>query len=151
MSARVQHAHREPALPGASAETAVPGSEPEPVVGKRPGNQEDRRARGVADAMKGEAGAVGRDEVFGRHASIPLRRADSATIEGVGEMGKLLLVAGLVLAALGGLLLAAARLGIRRIPGTIVVSGKHVTFIFPLILCLVLSIVLTLILSFWRR
>jgi len=66
-------------------------------------------------------------------------------------MGKLLLVAGLVLAALGGLLLAAARLGIRRIPGTIVVTGKHVTFVFPLILCLVVSIVLTLILSFWRR
>jgi len=66
-------------------------------------------------------------------------------------MGKLLLVAGLALAALGGLLLAAARLGARRIPGTIVFSGKHVTFVFPLLLCLVLSIVLTLILSFWRR
>ena len=69
----------------------------------------------------------------------------------MGEIGRLLLVFGLALAAIGALLLAAARFGIRRIPGTIVVTGKHVTFIFPLILCLVLSLVLTLILSLWRR
>jgi hypothetical protein len=69
----------------------------------------------------------------------------------MGDMGKLLLVAGLGLAAVGALLLAAARLGWRRFPGTIVLSGKHATFVFPLLLCLIVSLLLTLILSLWRR
>lgn len=69
----------------------------------------------------------------------------------MGEMGKLLLVFGLVVAVIGGLLLAAARLGMRRISGTLVVSEKHVTFVFPFLLCLVLSLVLTLVLTLWKR
>ena len=66
-------------------------------------------------------------------------------------MGKLLVVAGAVLAAAGLLLLAAARLGWRRFPGTFVFSGKHVTFVFPILLCVVISLLLTLILALWRR
>jgi hypothetical protein len=69
----------------------------------------------------------------------------------VGEMGKLLVLAGLVLAAAGVLLIAAARLGWRRLPGTLVLSGRHVTFVFPILLCVVISLLLTLILSLWRR
>ena len=66
-------------------------------------------------------------------------------------MGKLLVVAGVVLAAAGLLLLAAARLGWRRFPGTLVFSGKHVTFVFPILLFVVISLLLTLILALWRR
>jgi hypothetical protein len=72
-------------------------------------------------------------------------------MKALGEMGKLLVLAGIVLAAAGLLLLAAARLGWRRFPGTLVFSGKHVTFVFPLLLCVVISLLLTLILSLWRR
>ena len=66
-------------------------------------------------------------------------------------MGKLLVLAGVVLAAAGLVLLAVAKLGWRRFPGTVVLSGKHVTFVFPVLLCIVLSLLLTLILSLWRR
>jgi len=69
----------------------------------------------------------------------------------VGELGKFLLVAGVALAAIGGLLLAAGRVGARRIPGTLVVSGRHGTFVFPVLLCIVLSILLTILLSIFRR
>lgn len=69
----------------------------------------------------------------------------------MGEMGRLLVVAGLALAAIGAVLLAAERLGWRRPPGTIVLSGRHVTFVFPFLLCLVVSIVLTLLLYLLRR
>ena len=69
----------------------------------------------------------------------------------VGELGRILLIAGITLAVLGAIVLAAGRLGVRRLPGTIVISGRHGTFVFPILLCLVLSILLTIILSFWRR
>jgi uncharacterized membrane protein len=67
------------------------------------------------------------------------------------EMGKLLVLAGIGLALAGLLVIAAARLGWRRFPGTFFVAGKHVTFVFPVLLCVVLSLLLTLILSLWRR
>ena len=69
----------------------------------------------------------------------------------MGQFGRLLLIAGIVLAGLGALVLAIGRLGVRRLPGTLVVSGRHGTFVFPILLCVVLSILLTIILSFWRR
>lgn len=69
----------------------------------------------------------------------------------MGEMGKLLVFAGLALAALGAMLLLAGRLGSRRFPGTLVVSGRHGTFVFPILLCVLLSIVLTIVFSLWRR
>jgi hypothetical protein len=69
----------------------------------------------------------------------------------VGEIGKLLLIAGIAIAAVGALVLGAGRLGLRRVPGTFVVSGRHGTFIFPVLLCIVLSILLTILLHIFRR
>jgi hypothetical protein len=69
----------------------------------------------------------------------------------VGEIGKFLLIAGIALALVGGLVLAAGRFGARRIPGTLVVSGRHGTFVFPVLLCIVLSILLTILLSIFKR
>ena len=69
----------------------------------------------------------------------------------MGDPGRLLLIAGITLAALGAVVLAAGRLGVRRLPGTLVVSGRHGTFVFPILLCVVLSILLTIILSLWKR
>jgi hypothetical protein len=64
------------------------------------------------------------------------------------ELGKLLLVMGAVLALAGGLLLLGARLPFRlgRLPGDIVYQGRHGSFYFPVVTCLVLSLALTLIL-----
>jgi hypothetical protein len=69
----------------------------------------------------------------------------------MSELGRLLFFAGVALALLGALLLAAGRLGFKRFPGTLVVSGRHATFVFPILLCLILSIVLTIVLSLFRR
>ena len=70
-------------------------------------------------------------------------------MEPVRELGKLLLIAGVVLAAGGALLLLGARLPFRlgRLPGDIVYRGRNTTFYFPIVTCIALSAALTFI--FW--
>jgi Protein of unknown function (DUF2905) len=65
------------------------------------------------------------------------------------ELGRVLVVLGLVLAGVGALLFFGARLPLRlgRLPGDIAYQGKHGAFYFPVVTCLVLSLVLTLL--FW--
>ena len=64
-------------------------------------------------------------------------------------MGRLLVFLGLGITALGLLVLAGVPLG--RLPGDFVVRRGPVTFYFPLVTSIVLSIILTLVLSFFRR
>ncbi len=70
-------------------------------------------------------------------------------MEPLRELGKVLLLFGVVLAAAGAFLLFGARLPFRigRLPGDIVYQGRHTTFYFPIVTCLVLSLVLMLV--FW--
>ncbi len=66
------------------------------------------------------------------------------------QLGKFLVIAGIVLVGLGLLLMAGGRFsffGLGRLPGDIVYKGKHVSFYFPIVTSLILSVVLTLI--FW--
>ena len=65
------------------------------------------------------------------------------------ELGKALLIFGVTLAAVGGFLLLGARLPFRlgRLPGDIVYHGRHTTFYFPIVTCIVVSLALTLL--FW--
>jgi ABC-type tungstate transport system substrate-binding protein len=67
----------------------------------------------------------------------------------VRELGKVLLIFGLVIAAVGAFLVAGAKLPFRlgRLPGDISYHGRHGTFYFPIATCIVLSVALTLI--FW--
>ena len=62
------------------------------------------------------------------------------------SFGRLLIVLGLLLAALGVVVSLGARLPIRlgRLPGDIVIRGKHSLFYFPLVTCLLISAVLSL-------
>jgi len=62
------------------------------------------------------------------------------------ESGKLLIVIGLMLVVVGSVLYAGSKLPFRlgRLPGDILVQGKSSTFYFPIVTCLVLSLVLTL-------
>jgi len=71
----------------------------------------------------------------------------------MASLGRLLIVAGLGIALLGLFLTLAGRLPLRlgRLPGDIVVQGKHSTFYFPLMTCLVLSLLLSLVLWILRR
>jgi hypothetical protein len=72
------------------------------------------------------------------------------------EIGKLLLVIGVVLVGAGALLLYGARLPFRlgRLPGDIVYQGRHGSFYFPIVTCIVISMALTLlfwVVNFFRR
>ena len=64
-------------------------------------------------------------------------------------MGKLLVYLGLGITALGLLVMLGVPFG--RLPGDIVVRRGSVSFYFPLATSIVISILLTLILSFFRR
>ena len=62
-------------------------------------------------------------------------------------MGRLLITAGLVLVAAGLLWPVLSRLGLGRLPGDIAIRGEHGGFYFPIVTCIVISLVLSLI--FW--
>jgi hypothetical protein len=64
-------------------------------------------------------------------------------------MGKALLIAGLVIGGIGLLMMAGLPIG--RLPGDIVIRRGNGTFYFPLVTSILLSIILTLLLSFFRR
>ena len=63
-------------------------------------------------------------------------------------MGKMLIIIGLVIAAVGValILLGKAGLPLGRLPGDIVYRGKNTTFYFPLATSILLSIVLSVVL-----
>lgn len=62
------------------------------------------------------------------------------------ELGKWLLLAGILLAAVGLFLLSGLRLPFRlgRLPGDVSIQGRHGSFYFPIVTCILLSLVLTL-------
>jgi hypothetical protein len=62
-------------------------------------------------------------------------------------MGQMLIVLGLILVVAGLLVLWGGRLPLRmgRLPGDIVIRGKNSAFYFPVVTCLILSAVLTLV------
>ena len=64
------------------------------------------------------------------------------------EIGKMLVVLGIVIAAAGVvfMLLGRTNLPLGRLPGDILYRGKHTTFYFPLVTCILLSVVLSLML-----
>ena len=64
-------------------------------------------------------------------------------------MGKLLLVAGLVIAGVGLLVMMGVPIG--RLPGDIAFKRGNTTFYFPLATSILASIILTLLLSLLRR
>ena len=71
---------------------------------------------------------------------------------GLPDVGRTLIVLGLGLAVLGGLLLLGGRIpGIGRLPGDIVYRKGNFTFYFPLVTSILVSVILTLVLSLFRR
>ena len=64
-----------------------------------------------------------------------------------GDVGKLLLITGAVIAVLGGVILLLSRAGVNQLPGSISVSGGNFSFFFPLAFCIVVSIVLTVVIN----
>jgi hypothetical protein len=68
-------------------------------------------------------------------------------------LGRMLIAIGLILAGVGVLLTFAGRLPFRlgRLPGDIFFQGKNSTFYFPLMTCLILSALFSLVMWILRR
>jgi hypothetical protein len=68
-------------------------------------------------------------------------------------VGRTLILIGLALVVLGVIVSLGDRLPIRlgRLPGDIVLRGKNTTFYFPLVTCLIVSVVLTLLSWLFNR
>ncbi len=64
-------------------------------------------------------------------------------------MGKFLVVAGLILAGIGLVVMAGVPLG--RLPGDFVIRRGNTSFYFPLATSLLVSIILTLLFAVFRR
>jgi hypothetical protein len=66
------------------------------------------------------------------------------------QLGRLIAVLGIALVAAGALLMVASRLGflgsLGRLPGDVSYRGRTVSFYFPIVTCLILSVVVTLVL-----
>lgn len=64
------------------------------------------------------------------------------------DIGKLLIVVGLLLVVLGLIVVFVSRtsLPVGRLPGDVVWRGKHTTIYFPIVTCLILSAVVSLVL-----
>jgi hypothetical protein len=62
----------------------------------------------------------------------------------VNQLGRSLVIVGILLAVAGVVLLIAGKLGLGRLPGDIVIERKSFRFYFPVVTSIVVSIVLTL-------
>jgi hypothetical protein len=73
------------------------------------------------------------------------------------NIARYIILAGIILIILGGVVYAAAKLNlpIGRLPGDIRIEGANGSFYFPLVTCIILSIVLTVVLNligrFWNN
>ena len=70
----------------------------------------------------------------------------------MNDLGKLLVIAGLLIAAVGALIWSGLGRGwIGRLPGDIHYKGDNFSFHFPIVTCLLLSLILSLILWLFKK
>jgi hypothetical protein len=70
----------------------------------------------------------------------------------MAEIGKLLLILGIILSIIGLIFIFGSKVpGLGRLPGDIFIKKENVTFFFPIVTCILISIIVTLILSLFRR
>jgi hypothetical protein len=70
----------------------------------------------------------------------------------MNELGKFLVIVGVVLAIVGLILWSGfAPKWLGRLPGDIRIEREHSVFYFPIVTCIIISIVLSLLLSIFRR
>ncbi|MFY9269181.1 MAG: DUF2905 domain-containing protein [Candidatus Manganitrophaceae bacterium] len=64
------------------------------------------------------------------------------------ELGRILIVLGIVVAAVGGIMMFAEKIpGIGRLPGDIFVQRRNISFYFPITTSILLSVLLSVL--FW--
>lgn len=70
----------------------------------------------------------------------------------MSELGKLLIITGLVLAAIGAIFVFGTKIPwLGRLPGDFVIQRPHLRFYFPLTTCVLISIILSLFFYLFRR
>jgi hypothetical protein len=73
---------------------------------------------------------------------------------GPQQIGKWLILAGILAAVMGALMVLLGRAGLFRLPGDLQFSGRNWRIYFPIASCIIISVILTLILwviSYFRR
>jgi hypothetical protein len=71
---------------------------------------------------------------------------------GTGALGKLLIVLGVFIIAIGVLLLIGDKIPwIGRLPGDIIIKRKNFTLYFPIVTSIIISIILTLLFALFRK
>lgn len=69
----------------------------------------------------------------------------------MNQLGRGLIVVGLLLAVVGVALVLGGKLGLGRLPGDLVVERKNFTFSFPIVTSIVVSLVLTVLANLLLR
>jgi hypothetical protein len=73
-------------------------------------------------------------------------------MQGLDSLARMLILFGLILAVVGGLILFVGKVPfIGRLPGDIYIQRKSFSFYFPLTTSILLSILLTILFSLFRR
>jgi len=73
---------------------------------------------------------------------------------GPQQIGKWLLLTGIIIALLGAIMVVLGKVGLFRLPGDLQFGGRNWRIYFPIASCIIISIVLTLILwliNYFRR
>ena len=67
-------------------------------------------------------------------------------------LGKIIIIVGIVTVVIGLVITLGGKIGLGRLPGDIFIRREGFSFYFPVVTCILLSIVLTIILNiFFRR
>jgi len=73
-------------------------------------------------------------------------------MSGLGDLGKILIIFGLIIAGMGVLLMVGSKIHwLGKLPGDILIKRGNFTFYFPIVTCILLSIIFGLLFSIFRK
>lgn len=68
------------------------------------------------------------------------------------DMGRMLISLGAIMVLVGlGMMLIGKIPGLGKLPGDIFIRGEHRSFYFPIVTCLIISVVLSILLNLFHR
>jgi hypothetical protein len=83
---------------------------------------------------------------------LPVSSVNTNLVDRMPEIGKMLVIFGVVIVLFGLVLWSGFGAGwLGRLPGDIRIERGHSAFYFPIVTCIIISIVVSLLLSFFRR
>ncbi|MCT4563995.1 MAG: DUF2905 domain-containing protein [Maledivibacter sp.] len=70
----------------------------------------------------------------------------------MGSIGRLIIYLGITLIIIGVIIILGSKIGLGRLPGDIFIKKGNMTFYFPILTCIIISVLLTTILNlFFKR